>query len=224
MHLCDTFIILDDVPFSKSGYTKRVKIQKDRRKAELSWLTVPIKKYHQHTLINQLDTIDDYNWFDKHHRKLKAVYGGEMYFDKIMGLLEYAISESKSSKLSDINNSIISHVSNYLYVNPKVLMSSDIKIRCDHDDLNLMLVKSVEGTNYISGTGADKYQVVEDFEREKISVSYADIKGFLQSKDGLLANPLGAKIEVSIFDWLVKYSNTEIKEIYRAAEEYCMSN
>jgi len=218
MHLCDTFVILDDVQFSKSGYTRRVNIRKDRWGDALTWLTLSLKKYHQHTLITQLEVDDTAGWFDTHQRKLRAVYGGEMYYDRIIGLIEYAVSDVQSTKIVDINNAIISHISNYLYVNPKVVISSDVKITDDYDDVNLTLVKATEGTHYISGLGGDKYQQTKDFKNAGVNLSYANIQGFLKSSNGLLANPLGADIGASIFDWLVRYSNTEIKELFRAAE------
>lgn len=219
MFLSDAFVILDDVPFSKSGYTKRVKILKDRHDDELIWLTVPVKKYHQHTLINELETETDKEWWDKHKRHLQQSYGHLPNYKRTIGLLDYAISEAGSNKLSDINNSLISYISNDLYVNPQVLISSAVELKeIDSEDVNIILLKSLEVEHYISGKGGDSYQDESEYEAHGIKKTYADIQLYLQSPEGILANPLKVDISTSIFGWLACYSNAEILTLFRQAE------
>ena len=61
----DVYIILDDVQFSRSGWTHRDKfLSKDRK---IQWLTVPIKK--KGNFFSKISDVQiDYqtNWIDKH--------------------------------------------------------------------------------------------------------------------------------------------------------------
>lgn len=217
MFLADVFVFLDNVPFSKSSYTRRVKVRKEAKSVELRWLTIPVQKYHEHTLINQLQPAAD-DWFEVHKRKLATAYSKSPLYSKIIGLVEYAVAEAASNSVSDINQSIIAHIANYLYINPDKLLASNLNLSMQEVDVNLQIVKHLTIDTYVSGRGADSYQDLNGYKTADIAVEYADINTFLDSPEGLLFNTQQAVVSASIFDWLMYYSNTEILELFRAAK------
>jgi len=224
MHRSGLFVFLDNVQYSKRSYTKRVKVKKDRYGDEQRWLSVPVQRVHHDTLINELVVDDSTDWWLAHKRKLYYAYGNSPHFDRIAGLVEYAIAEAGSRQLAMINQSIIGYLSNYLNVRPRIEQSSNLGITGHKADVNISIMKAVGEQQYISGKGADKYQTRDQYQAAGIDLYYADIASFLKSEQGRTLNYKKAAIGASIFEWLMLYTNTEILHIFRAADKYAQSD
>jgi len=220
MHRSDLFVFLDDVQYSKRSYTKRVKVKKDRYGTEQRWLSVPVQRVHHDTLICDLVVDDSTDWWLSHKRKLYYAYGNSEHYDRIIGLVDYAIQEAGSRRLADINKSIIGYLSNYLNVRPRIELSSNLDSAGHKADVNINIMKALGESDYISGTGADNYQTQEQYAAAGISLSYADIATFLHSPQGRSINSKQAAIGASVFEWFMLYSNTELLDIFRAADRY----
>src|SRR4051812_18140902 len=75
---CDRFVLLDDVQFTRGGYTNRVNIKFGKGP---DWLTVPIKKQGRFgELVREVELQPDQRWRGKLVQTLKASYGRAAHF------------------------------------------------------------------------------------------------------------------------------------------------
>ncbi len=217
MYLSEVFVFHDGVAYTKRGYTKRVKVKKDRYGDELRWLSVPIRHAHQSTLISELEIDDTKDWFLAHQRKLYYAYGNSDYYIAVMSMLESVVLENPTVQLSVLNQHLIKAIARYLDITPRFVMGSSLDVDGHKSDININIIHAVGGDMYISGTGANKYQSVEEYLEEGLSFEIADIATFLKSSEGIEINHKKAIIGASIFDWLMRYSPEEVKAIFISA-------
>ena len=70
----DQFIVLDDVQFSRRGWTHRDKIDIG---GKIRWLTVPVKKANYDQAINKIEISYENDWIDYHFNILQESYKNE---------------------------------------------------------------------------------------------------------------------------------------------------
>ena len=218
IYLANTFIFLDSVPYSKQGYTNRVQIKKNRYQDDYGWMTIPVKKRPLGTAIIDMEVDDSTDWFAAHEARLYNAYGKLENYDRVLGIIKYALDEANPTSLAEINKILVLHIANWLYVST-AFESSSILTEGKSTRYNIVeLIKKVEGTSYISGTGAADYQEEEEYVAADIELQYANITTYLRSPEGQKQNPAGANIGASIIDWMMRYDNTHILNIFRSAK------
>lgn len=165
----------------------------------------------------KIDPTED--WFAAHEARLFNAYGRFDNYDRVIGILRYALNDADQTSLTEINKILILHIANWLYVST-AFESSSIITKGNSTRYNIVeLIQKVEGTTYISGIGATNYQDEEEYRVAGIELKYADISTFLESDEGKKLNPKGANIGASIIDWMMRYDNTHLLNVFRRASE-----
>jgi hypothetical protein len=168
----DTFVILDDVQYTKNSFINRNKIKTPNGSM---WLTVPVitsEKFGQK--INEVEIKDPIKTSNKILNTVKANYSRSEYFKLFFPEFESIINKYHIS-LSILNSELIQWVCKILDINTRILYSS--KLPANHNEGTFRLVdicKLTGATIYLSGFGGNKYQDENIFRENKISLNISD--------------------------------------------------
>ncbi len=162
----DTFIIYDDVQYSKGSWRNRNQI---KYLNGLKWITLPVK-VNLGMNINEV-TLKNDAWKKEHADLIKLCLGNAPYFKEAMDVWEKGISIN-TELLSDLNVSITRVICDYLDIKTKIIRSEPFDLNGTKTDRLMELFEKVGATSYLSGPAAESYLDVELFKKNKISLVY----------------------------------------------------
>lgn len=166
----DEFVFLDHVAnrVTDGIWTKRVKIIQNK---EPKWLTIPLKKIKdtEFVPINEMQIADDKNFVDKHLKTIEINYKKAQYYNEIMPLVEKWY-ESSSQLVAERNISFLQTLRAAWNISSKVNFSSELKCHLSSNELLIEIIKKVEGTAYLYGSGSAGYLKPELFNQAGIEL------------------------------------------------------
>jgi len=173
---CDLCVLYDEMQFTKRDWRNRNKIL---TKDGVKWLTIPVEvkgKYLQK--INET-TVSDPLWAEKHLKTLYYNYKKAPRSDEVLSMLEKTYEKFDSSTLlSEVNESLIKIICNYLGIETNILRSRDYNLVGDKSDKLLNLCKELNASSYFSGPAAKDYLNVASFKENGIDVKWLDYSGY----------------------------------------------
>jgi hypothetical protein len=173
MQLCDTFVFLDTVQYTKRDYENRTKVLTPQ--GEL-WLTVPVITLSQGQLLVDTKIDNSQNWRTKHLRTLEQSYKKRPFFNEIYPFLQEFYSQ-EWDLLVDMNIWAINTVTKHLGIGCRTIRSSEILGRDSGyagESLLIEICKQVGDTSYISGANGRDYINLSSWKSAGISVRYHD--------------------------------------------------
>lgn len=191
----------DNVQITKSGPTRRVKIASRHTLDKTQWLTVPLKKHSDFALIKDLEISWEIDWTRKHLNQIKDTYIKSPYFDLYFPMINHWFDEAKRfNLLSEMNVYFIKQILNQLDISKEILHSSDLSVSGKAASYNLAITKHLNGNQYLSGTGGDKYQDEQLFTENQIIIKRLDSKTELEN----MFSEFEINKSLSILDILMK--------------------
>jgi hypothetical protein len=172
--LSDIYIIFDDIQYPRGkDYANRNQIKTNNSKL---WLTLPIIGKSELRLWNKIE-LNNNGWQQKHLSTIKTFYKKAPYFKNYYSQLE-EIYLKNHNKLVDFNVDLIKFFLKALDKDIKILYSSDIKTDLKGIDKIFYILKYVQATKYISGSGegSRKYIKKEDFDKNNIELIWQEYK------------------------------------------------
>lgn len=211
MNDSDTFVFHDHVEISKRGPTRRAKIASNKNGMYQSqWLTVPLKKHSDFTLIKDLEIDWEKNWTSKHLVKIYEEYRLMQQFSSVFNHIETWYNESREFRLlSEVNIHFIKRIMSYLDIKKELVISSDLSVYGKGNDYNFHIVKHLNGTHYICGKGSDKYQDDKLFSVNHIQLQRQDALAILGDR----LPEFKSYINLSIIDLLMRVELTILKSV-----------
>jgi len=174
--MSDTFVLLDDVQFPKSGgvWTNRHYLLDNGIK---KWHTVAISRnFSGSKKINEIRFAEDIDWKELYLNRIKNCYPKAKYFSQVFDFLDESLTY-KTDFLSELNIHLIESVLQLLEIPTKnLLKSSDLSKQGRSNELLCSIVKSVGGNSYICGAGATGYLDSKVFKDNKINLIYQNYK------------------------------------------------
>jgi len=161
----DVFIFLDDASMpGGQSYVYRTRV---RNGNEAKWLSVP-------TSFSMGDRILDVRpalpkWQEKHMGTLRAVYGRSPFFKEAFAKIE-PVYTAPTTHLASFNMALIRAVAEYLELETRFVVASDLKVDAMGDDRLIKLVGMAGGNVYLSGKGGENYQDPEKFAKAGIEL------------------------------------------------------
>ena len=171
----DIFVFHDNVEHSKRYPTRRTRIRKAIHSKEPCWLTVPLKKHSDFTLIKDLEIDHSQDWQGKHLRKIRNSYARTPFFGEFFPKLEEWLSATRQfDLLAEMNVYLVNNILERLGIERKILRSSDLPAEGKGSSYNVALVKYLGGRVYLSGKGGSNYQSIRDFVENGIELRIFD--------------------------------------------------
>jgi hypothetical protein len=167
---CDAFIFLDDAQMSKGSYVSRTKV---RSNSGPQWLTVPTK-VHVQPAIDDVATAYE-AWAKKHLATLRQTYAKAPYASEVMAIMEPEY-EAAGHKLGKFNRRIVLAILEYLDIRRPTFLSSAFDVHSIGDDRLIDLVRTLGGTQYISGRGGANYQDPDKFRNAGIELEVCEYR------------------------------------------------
>lgn len=213
----DVFVLLDDVQFPKTGGTwvNRVRVLINGNPA---WLTVPVvRDYHGVRRISEIEINNTTPvWREKMIKTIQVNYSRTPYFRQIFPFFVELISNSDVN-LSQFNIRAITELIDSLgWDSSKLVLNSTIRSgNTQATDLIIQIVKNVNGSEYLSGDGADGYQEEKKFYQADLRLTFQKFChpsypqfGVTEFKPGL-----------SVLDALMNIGFEGVNELYKKSRK-----
>ncbi len=217
IYLADTFVFHDVVQFSKSSFTKRVKLP-TKNYTDTFWLSLTTGK--DEPKINEVVINEVQKTVNIHLKIIESTYHNKKYFNAFFPKLKIYFQEALvHNLLSDFNISLVKNIAKYLELETVFRKSSSLK-KNTHIS-NLAIVKLLNGNIYLSGTGAKSYQNDISFSDQGIELCYLESYNFItknsyHQSDNKFINGL------SIIDIIMNIGKEEtIKMFQKFESKYC---
>jgi hypothetical protein len=217
IYYSDIFVFLDDVQIGQRSFVNRVFI---RNKSGKNYLRIPLIKHHRTDKIQDVYPFQD-EWKQQNIALLKY-YKNYPCFDEYFPQIELMILKCDvNHSISEINIRLIREMCGLLNIESEFIKSSTLNILSTKAQRMIDITKALNGTIYLSGAGAEKYQ--KDISPPKdVKIVYQEIYNFLNRHPyhslGLFINGL------SVIDALFCVGANGILKIFDAYTEMMTGN
>ncbi len=209
IHKVETFVIYDDVQFSKGGWVNRNRICLNN---SIKTITIPLKKDSLKKLINERFLADDWDIKKIHILNLiKEYYKKSDNFAVIFPLIQKILNFNNMNLSNFLTNSI-KEIVNYLEINTKIINSSSLNIenKFKKEKKIKEICKILNSKIYINAIGGKKIYNKDDFKNSNIELNFL-------YPTNLLGNKNSDSFDLSIIDTLM---NVEKKIIQKELNEF----
>lgn len=163
----DLFVFYEDVQYSKGSWRNRNKIKTEQGAA---WLTVSVDYAFPQKIC---DTKINYStlWNRQHVDLVRQWYKNAPFFSDYFDEFA-AMIESRYESISDLNQALCSWLMKHLFIDTKLMCSTELKCEGQKTDRLIDLLKKVGATHYLSGPSAMDYIQADQFTSNGIGLSY----------------------------------------------------
>ncbi|MDJ0765536.1 MAG: WbqC family protein [Myxococcota bacterium] len=167
----DVFVFLDDVQFVDREWKNRNRIRKTETSEETSWLTVPVRREHKRSPINETLIASEIDWSAKHLAKIRAVYRHAPNFSVWFPFLEQAIEKStKYETLSELNIYLVRQLCNALGIETETVRSSDLDAPGKREEKLKNICTALDAETYLANNATGDYVDASFFARAGIEM------------------------------------------------------
>lgn len=170
--MSDLWIVFDDVQFLRRGWHHRDKIKTANG---TKWLTLNIKKAPRTSNINNIQLSYHNNWREHHLNIIRSNYSETSAFSEIFPYIEQLYAY-KYDKLIDMNMASIDLLIKLFDIQIDVEYSSQYKTRLTSNERLIELLKQVNASHYLTGTGAKDYFLEKPFIEANIQVIWDEFQ------------------------------------------------
>ena len=170
----DEFIIYDDMQYTKRDWRNRNKVKTNNG---LKWISIPVKvkgKYFQKIRETEVST---QSWGSSHWKTIEHSYSKADFFSEISEKLK-PLYERRYKTISDINESFIRAICDYLNIETLITHSWDYDLHEGKSERLASLVNQAKGTCYVSGPAARSYLDCNIFNQNNLEIEWFDISKY----------------------------------------------
>jgi len=174
MALCDVYVLLDSVQFTKNNYQNRNRlIDHD---GVVFWSTVPIRMVgHTDKRITDMELDNNQPWPRKIWARIVGAYRRHPYFNALAPELEL-IFMGGHTRLVDLNLDLIQHFRHQLGISVPMVRSSTMVVEGNRSELLLSICKSLGADTYLSGPSGRDYLDTALFSASGVAIDYHAFK------------------------------------------------
>ncbi|MBC8953949.1 WbqC family protein [Xenorhabdus sp. PB62.4] len=143
--ISDIFVFLDHVSYSKNDWVNRNKLKNSNG---TFILTIPVEKSNGCSI--KETRISGNDWRNKHLKSFYYNYNSAKYFDEIFPFLD-GIYKRKWTYISEINYEILIWIVDFLKLNVKIIVSSELGLSSLKNDMLIDICKLTNSSEYITG-------------------------------------------------------------------------
>lgn len=170
--LADKFISFDQVQYLPKDWNNRNKIKTPSGEI---WLSVPVyKKGYMDKKICEIEIDNTKDWKNKHWHSIRANYAKSKYFKMYADFFEDVYLNKDWNYLDELNIYMLKWFLKVLNINTPVESAGDYDFNGKKNDLVVDMCKKLGAKKYIFGALGKDYAVLEDFEKNSISVYFQE--------------------------------------------------
>lgn len=174
----DHFVLLDNVQIQKTGsnWTNHVKVVVSNKP---NWITIPIdRNYSGYVMIKdaKISAVEG-KWKNKLLRTIDFNYKKHPFYNEVYPVIEELVNYN-TDLVSAFNANVIVKLLGLFDVEltKKIVFASSLNVEGASNDLLISIVKTLKGTTYMCGGGAEGYQEDEKFKIAGLELVYQDFK------------------------------------------------
>lgn len=171
----DLWVILDNVQYvhkTSKSWNNRDKIKTPQGE---KWITVMVQKCQMQTNISEVLLSVETEWRNDHLNLIRENYKKAPYFNEIFLHLE-ELYRFECGKMIDFNLKSIDMLLKLFDITIPSLLASTLNPAGRKNELLVNILKKVNASVYLSGTGAKSYFEQKTFDDAKIKVIWQDFK------------------------------------------------
>ena len=169
IYRCDTFVLLDNVSYSKNYFINRNKI---KTVDGWMWLTIPVlTKGHFGQLIKDVQIDNTTQWQKQHWKSIYYSYHKAPFFHKYADFFEN-VYKHEWTYLIDIIEELLYSILKVLRINTTIIKSSELNLAGKKEELILNICKSLKADEYLSGPDGKDYLNLELWQKNNIKVIF----------------------------------------------------
>lgn len=202
----EILVILDSVQFSRNDFIHRNKILINR---SAHWLTIPIENSSSRIPIKDV-RIEGNNWKRKHLESTRRSYVRAPHYGDMITILEGTLLKINSNFLLDYTLPVISNLMDYLGIETKIILLSDLGIKSYKSALILDICNSLGADEYLAGSQGLNYLNLDAFECNQVKVVMQQYKHpiYKQNSDIFIEN-------LSVIDLISEEGKNSLSVIQR---------
>lgn len=194
----DVFVIYDDVNFIKKGWINRNTILVNNTPYLFS---IPLQNVSQNKLINEIFISDLDKWKTDLLKTISLSYKKAPFYQDVYPLIEKIISFDELN-LALYNQNSIQNLCEYLNLNTKLLMSSEIvknnNLRGENKIIDICL--QLGATQYINAIGGIELYTQENFQVKNIDLKFIKSENIIYQQFKNEFKPWLSIIDVLMFN------------------------
>lgn len=152
--ISDCFVLLDNAQFTRSGYQNRVKLKTPQG---AQWLTQPVRLSDGSFKKTSEIEFADVHWRDKHIKTIIANYSRAKHFTVYAPPLFEELNASHGS-LAEVNGRLIRVLAEMLGLKTRIINDSQLGTDETGTQRLVAIVKRLNGSSYVYGSGGVNYQ------------------------------------------------------------------
>ncbi len=174
IRLADVYVHYVDVQFSKGSFTNRVQV---KTAGGPRWLTIPLRDLHLGQHISTVQMAPGGGWRQSHLALLEQAYAKAPHLKDMLALASDVYSLDTESLAQFVIRSMNICLAYFGLEEGRTYVQSDrLGITGAASQRVLDIVRSVDGTVYVTGHGARNYLDHELFESHGVRVEYMDYR------------------------------------------------
>jgi len=168
--LSDVLVLLDSVQFPRgTTWLNRNRFKNDQG---TYWMTVPVwKKGLGLQKINEVRIYREGTWAVKHLASLKSAYANAPFFEEHEPFFEGLFSDIPEL-LVDMNLAVFTHIMDFLEIQTKVVLLSELGITSREPDLSRTICGELGADCFLAQASAAKYLPGELFDGQGIELKF----------------------------------------------------
>ena len=177
MNAADSFVLFDEVQFTRRDWRNRNRIMVDGRPL---WLTVPVESKGNFLGAVRDMRISDGDWARKHWLTIQRAYSKAPFFKDYQDSFEEAYHQAGQLKfLSEVNQLFLKVLARHFKIEPLFNDSQEVPKSATCPTARLIeICLAHDATDYLSGPAAKDYIEEQYFEEAGISLHYANYSGY----------------------------------------------
>lgn len=193
----DVFVIYDNIKYTKKGWINRNRFLQNGKEEIFS---IPLKKDSDSLNIDKRELANEFNRI-KLMNQFRGAYGSAPFFIQINKLVERIIFYEESNLFGFLHNSLI-EVCQYLRIDTKILVSSDIEIDSSLKSQAkvLAICTSLGADTYINPIGGVDLYSKSNFKSHGIDLRFIRCKPFEYKQFGDDFLPWLSIVDVLMFN------------------------
>ncbi len=176
MNSVDTFVVYDNIQFSKKGWINRNRILVN---GQDQFISIPLKKDSDYLNVNQRFLSADFNKEGiKILNKIKGTYGKAPFFNSVFPLIEEVLNFANNNLFDFIYNSL-ECINSFLGIKCKLVKSSELGFNIEEfkgQDKVIEICNHLNAKIYINPIGGLDLYNKADFKNKNIELSFLKSK------------------------------------------------